>query len=228
MQTLIIILFILAFLSLTLQLSLIEKKFSTIIFYVLAVVILYFLYPYAIEQSYAKFKSLIQNAHIMSNIMVLQIVECLLGLLFSIFLIRTYYKERVYKFFKFFNYFPGLIIFPAIFYAESAVFLNISGMDFQFLAIMIALVLPAIIIGMKIIIKFLIPEYDLRLELKFILHILQLVTAVIISINLFKLPTANVVSDFHISQLLVFFGLVLVFGMVGVGRYYWVMRKRSE
>ncbi len=219
MQTLIIILFILAFLLTVLQLSLVKLKFSSIVFFVLVSFMLYFAYPYAIEQSYAGFKEITQNQHIVSNFMVIQIIECLLGLLFSIFLIRMFYNERVRKFFKYFNYFPGFIIFPALFYTESAIFLNVSGMNFQVLAIIIAIVLPIAIIGMNVIIKMLIPEYDLRLELKFILHILQLTTAIIISINLFKLPTANLESDFYISQLLVFFGLVLLFGVIGFVRY---------
>ncbi len=219
MHTLIIILFVLVFLSLVIQLSLIHQKYSTVVFYILSSVILYFLYPFAIEQSYSKFKSLTQNVQTVSNFMVVQIIECLLGILFSIFLIKIFYNERVHKFFKYFIFFPGLIIFPAIFYAESAIFLNVSGMNFQLLAVIIAISLPAIIIGLKIMIKVLIPEYDLRLELKFILHILQLLTAIVISINIFKLPTANIESDFHISQLLVFFGLVFIFGIVGLVRY---------
>ncbi len=220
MQTLIIILFILAFFSLIIQLSLIENKLAAIVFFALSSIMLYIFYPYAIEQSYSKFKLLIENKHTVSNFMVLQIVECLLGLMFSIFLIRMFYKERVHRFFKYFSYFPGFIIFPAFFYTESAMFLNISGMNFQLLAILTAIALPAIVIGMKIMIKLLIPEYDLRLELKFILHILQLTTAIIISINLFKLPTANLVSEFHISQLLIFVALILAFGTIGFVRYH--------
>ncbi len=219
MQTLIIILFILAFILTVLQLSLIKLKYSSAVFFVLVSFMLYFTYPYAIEQSYAKFKELTHNQHIVSNFMVIQIIECLLGLLFSIFLIRMFYNERVRKFFKYFAYFPGFIIFPALFYTESAVFLNISGMNFQLLAIIIAVILPLAVIGINILVKMLIPEYDLRLELKFILHILQLTTAIIISINIFKLPTANLESDFYISQLLVFFGLVFLFGLVGFVRY---------
>lgn len=219
MHTLIIILFILAFSSFVLQLSLINKKSVIFGFYVIIALSLYFLYPYAIEQSYAKFQQLIQNHHTLSNFMVIQIIECLSGILFSIFLIRMFYKEKIYKIFRYFNFFPGIVIFPALFYSESAIFLNITGFDFKILAIIIAILVPVILFSTQQLLNYLVPEYDLRLELKFIVHILQLVVAIIISIKLFRLPTANLISDFYIEQLFAFFGLVIIFALIGLLKY---------
>ncbi len=219
MQTFIIILLILAFLSFVLQLTLFEQDRTAIVFCIVAAVGIYFMYPFAIEQSYSKFQQLMQNQHKLSNIMVVQIIECLLGLLFSIFLIRMFYGEKVNKVFKYFKFFPGIIIFPALFYAESAIFLNVTGVDFKILAIIVAVVLPATIFLINKSLKYLVPEYDLRLELKFMLHILQLIVAVIISIRIFRLPTTNLVSEFYIKQLLAFFGVVLLFGILGFFRY---------
>ncbi len=201
------------------QLSLVKSKLLPVIFFALISVALYFMYPYAIEQSYAKFKAITQNKQLMSNLVVLQVIECLSGLLFSIFLIRIFYKEKVRQIFKYFIFFPGFVIFPTVFYAESAVFLNVSGLNFQFLAIITAIVIPAFILATKALVRFVVPEYDLRLEIKFILHILQLMISVIISVSLFTQPTTNLMSDFHILQLLAFFGLVFLLAAAGLLKY---------
>ncbi len=226
MQSLTVILLLLAWLSFILQISITKQKTTLIIFLSAIAVGLYLSYPYAIEQSYDKFKSITGNKTIMSNLMVFQIIESITGMLFSIFLIRMFYNEKVHKIFRWFSYFPGIVIIPAVFYTESFLFLNVAGLNFQVFAIIIAIAMPLILIGLRILTKKLVPEYDLRLELKFILHTVQLFVAIILSIQLFSLPTAgNYIQDFPIYQLLALLMLMLVFGVIGMMNYNRRMKK---
>ncbi|PXY02094.1 hypothetical protein DF185_05465 [Marinifilum breve] len=225
MQLLIILLFILAFASFALHITLIKRWLVQ--FVILAVLGLgfYFAYPYAIEQSYTSFRTTIDNQQIVSNFLVLQIIECIMGLLFCIFLIRDFYKERTIAIFRYFKLFPGIVILPALFYAENIVFITIHGLNFQFLAVLIAIIVPLFIFGLIKLISWLIPEYDLRLELKFILHILQLVLSVVISVKLFALPVNSSVGEMNYIPLTVLLVLLLVMGRIGVYLHHRKMNK---
>lgn len=217
MQTLIIILFLLAWLSFLLQISITKQNITVIIFVTIIAIGLYTSYPYAIEQSYSKFQKILSNRLIMSNLMVLQIAESIIGIFFSIFLIRMFYNEKVHKIFRWFSYFPGIIIVPAIFYTQSFLFLNISAFSFKLLATTIAVLLPLIILSVKVLIKKIIPEYDLRLELKFMIHVLQLFVAIIISIKIFSLPITNKYTyQYPVYQLISLLVLLLVFTILGM------------
>ena len=185
----------------------------------------YLSYPLAIEQSYTSFQTTLANQKIVSNFLVLQIVECILGLLFCIFLIRDFYKERTIPVFRYFKLFPGFIVLPALFYAESLIFLSFSGISFQLLAIAIALVFPLMIWGLMQFTSWLIPEYDLRLELKFILHILQLILSVVISVKIYALPVQSALEPISYAPLGALLVLLLLSGSLGMLLYQRKMNK---
>lgn len=225
MQLLIILLFVLAITGFVLQITLIKKLTVQFAFCGILALGIYFAYPYAIEQSYSRFKINIDNQQVVSNFLVLQIVECVVGLLFCIYLIRDFYKERTIAIFRYFKLFPGIIVLPALFYAESFVFLNIPGIHFQTLAIFIALLVPALVFGTLKLIKWLIPEYDLRLELKFIIHILQLILSLVISIKIFALPVKSSLGEMSFLPFTALLTLVVSIGVLGI---YWHNRKMNK
>ncbi|NOU58335.1 hypothetical protein [Marinifilum caeruleilacunae] len=225
MIILIVLLFVLSMISFVLQIGMIKNFLIQLGFYVILALGLYFSYPYAIEQSYTTFKTATENQEIVSNLLVIQIVECIIGLLFCIFLIRDFYKERTLTIFRFFKLFPGIILVPSMFYLQSFVFLNVPGLDFQILAIIIAVLVPSLVLGTVKLMNCLIPEYDLRLELKFIIHILQLILSVVISIKLFALPVNSSLGELSYLPFLVFALLVLV--MAGIGMY-WHNRQMKK
>ncbi len=225
MVSFISILLLLALLSFVIQLSLLKSNLPVIILLMMVSVGIYLAYPFAIEQGYSKFQEMLTKQEIVSNFLVVQIVECIAGVLLSIFLIRMFYNEPVISVFRYLNYFPGIIILPAFFYMESFIFLNIPGVSFKLLALLIALFVPAFIFGFIKLIRYFIPEYDLRLELKFVLHIIQLLVAIIVSVKLFRLPVKSAITDFPLMQLAVLFFLLIGTGIVGFVLYNRKIRK---
>ena len=225
MESFISILFLLALLSFVIQLSLLKSNLPVAILLLMVSVGIFLAYPFAIEQSYSKFQEMLTKQEIVSNFLVIQIVECIAGILLSIFLIRMFYNEPVISVFRYLNYFPGIIVLPAFFYLESFIFLTIPGVSFKLLALLIALLVPAFIFGFIKLIRYLIPEYDLRLELKFVLHILQLLVTIIVSIKLFRLPVKSAVTDVPLMQLAVLLFLLIGVGIVGFVLYNRKIRK---
>ena len=224
-QTLTIILLVLAIIACSLQFSLFPVR--KVIWGWLAgiAVYVYLMYSKAIEQSYSVFTEMISDSSLMTDFAVLLIIEAIAGLLLSIYLIRFYYNERVKKYFHYFVYLPGITLFYAIFYLESYLFLQITGINFQWLAIILAIVIPLFLLTVKWIITSLIPEFDLRLELKFGLHIIQLVGAVILSVLLLSLPVKRMDIMISVNQLSVFLITVFVFAALGVLWYNFRMKQ---
>lgn len=196
--------------------------------FVLLAAFIFGMHGNAIEQSYAKFNEQAANTPLIGNLVVIQTIEAIGGALLSIFLIRLHYNEPVKKVFRYFKYLPGVIIFPAVFYLESYLYLNITGIDFKLLAMLMALVIPLILYSLVLVYKRLISEFDLRLELKFLLHIVQLLLAVIISTNLFRLPVIQSPMEFPSVQLGVILGIALILIVTGIIIYNLKLNRHNK
>ena len=215
-QILIIALFTIAFVSLPMQLALIKRRYVRYLWLTIVAIFTYFMHTKAIEQSYSLFREQLANPDLIGNLLVIQIVEAFAGVLLSIFLLRLYHKERVKKAFRFFKYFPGIMPFISLFYIESYLFLNIHNMEFWVLSALTAAIFVFIIIGFMFIFKSLLAEYDLRLELKFFLHIAQLMIAVFMSVLLFRLPVYHQISPVSVYQTGIIIAGALLFIVIGI------------
>lgn len=227
-ETLVIILFVLAMASCSLQFTLFPLR--RIMWGCLAgiAIYVYLMYSRAIEQSYSAFLEILSDSPLMTDFAVVQVIEAIGGLLISIFLIRFHYNEPVKRYFRFLVYFPGIIVFPSIFYAESYLFLQVPGINFQVLAIVLAIAFPLFLLVGKWLITSLIPEFDLRLELKFGIHIIQLVCAVILSVVLFRLPVKTAALSVSVNQLIALLTTVLLFTAFGMLWYNFRMKRLNN
>lgn len=201
MQTLILLIFVLSILSFALQLALFRRRLFVALWLVILGAFVYFAHAWAIELSYKAFEQTMADVRLMGNFTVALVAEAIGGILFSIFLIRYAYGEPVRKYFRNLIYLPGLVIFPALFYLEAYAFLQQAGADFTGLAILMSIGFPLAILGLWFMFYLLVPEYDLRLELKFILHVLQLAMAIILAEMLLGLPVAYSGAPVDFSQL---------------------------
>lgn len=191
---------------------------------------IYFSHTYAIEQSYDKFTQNLGNIKLMTDFVVVEVVEALGGLLLAIFMMRNYFGEPVKKFFRFAIYIPGVLVFPALFYFSSFAYLNFTGVNFKLMAIILAVTFPAVLFGIHVLLKWLIPEFDIRTELKFIVHILQLIGGIILSIQYLKLPVHTVQNSQVLNTkelLLIVFSAIIII-MLGVVKYQFVMWRKIK
>lgn len=225
MQTLITVLFILAIIAFPLQLSLLKRKYIIYGWLILTGCFIWFMHTRAIEQSYSRFQEQLSDTDLVGNLLVLQIIESIGGMLLSIFLIRLHYNERVKKNFHLLVYFPGIIVLPALFYLESYMFLNIPGIPFKVLAAILAISIPLLLLLVLYFLKQMVEEFDLRLEIKFMVHLFQLLLAVIISITLFRLPTSATKTAFPAGPVAVFLGCVIAGLFIGRIIYHYRFNK---
>ncbi|MCG8579304.1 MAG: hypothetical protein MI866_05280 [Bacteroidales bacterium] len=227
MQTLVIILFILAIVSFAIQLQLFRNSRLHWSWLVIVALFVYFMHHLAIEQSYKAFRATLTDTGVMMDFTVLQVIEAIGGLLVSIYMIRDHYREPVKKFFRYTVYLPGLIIFPALFYLESILFLQVHGVDFRLIAFSVAIFAMILIWLIGLGFKTLIPEFDLRLEMKFIVHLIQLTGGIILSVLMLRLPVNTAVQELSLLPLLVLL-TVIVCGIISGVFWYQIRMKRLK
>jgi hypothetical protein len=161
----------------------------------------------------------------MGKMLVIQVIESIGGILLSIYLLSLHHGEWLKKGFRFFKYFPGIMPFIALFYFESYLFLNIHGMEFHFLALIIAFGFMTAILGCIRLFRWLLGSYDLMLEMKFFLHIIQMFVALFISVQLFGLKVPEQTAYWSLQQTGIVLGAALVVMAIGFIFYRLKIRK---
>ncbi len=217
METLILILFATAVLLSGIQLSFVGNKWAVAAWLLVFGIFVFAVHTRAIEQSYDSFTRQLENTRLITDFVVVLVLEALLGILTAIFMIRKHFGESARSRFRLAMYFPGLTVFPALFYFMSLFYLNSFTFSFTSVAVALAVAFPLVILLLRYTAKKIVPEFELRAELKFILHILQLLGGIILSIQYMKLPVAQL-SDapvLPLGDLLIM--LLLTAGFVGIG-----------
>ncbi len=228
METIIIILFIVGLVSFALQMQVANNKWLTTSCLIILAVAAYFAHYICIEQSYSSIKASLSNHELMMNFVVIQIIEALGGILISLYNVRKHYHEKVNPFFKYYNFVPGIIAFPALFYFETLTFLINPEIDFIVLAIAFALAVPAIIILLKMFFQVIIPDFEMLMETKFFIHIIQLIGGIWLSISFLKLPVAHSNSSQFDILPLIALAAILIIGGMGGGIWYHFKLKRIQ
>lgn len=142
------------------------------LFAVVAAVFVYLTYPYAIEQTktglvaYIADRSLREYAAIFISLDVALIVAYSFSRLSRprgrwgrviAFLLRLY---------------PGVLIFPVLFYLQSTLIFALPGMDFGVVSLLLATGTVVLLLGLTFLLRFLLPEEEQRLEVLFLVCLL--------------------------------------------------------
>ncbi len=190
MEYLVIILLAVSFVQVVVQYSLIEKLAGLLIIIVVWSFVCYQMHGKAIEQSYATFQNQLSDTVLMVNLAVLQVVEAVLGILMSLSLLKIRMGAQARRGIVFLKNIPGIVGFIALLYAESFLFLQIHIGSFSRLAIILALGFGILLLVFVKGLRWLIPEFELRCEIKFLLHVVQIILASTIYISISGLKVA--------------------------------------
>lgn len=215
MEFAIIIILIVSVLLFALQMSFFEKKWVQWLYLGAAAIGIYLAYPLAIEESYASIRQTMTNAHTIGDFSALVIAEALLGCLLSITQISILFGERIKKWWRYATYFSGVVVFIALFYLETLLFITVRGFDFQLFAAILALAIPAAVWLIKRFLYWLVPEDELRAEMKFFLHLIQILLAMVLSIIVLRLPVNTATQQQTLTQSAIILLFALVVAAIG-------------
>ena len=146
-----------------------------------------FAWPYAISQSKTQIASWLEDTALMLDTSVLLTVEVALQMSFCLLAIimktSDSIKPRTRWMFRLLEWFPGLLIFPVLFSLSVVTIFALPGVSFQLVAWGTACALLASIILGTWLLKWLLPEYELRLELLFLCNALIGLLGIVATVN---------------------------------------------
>ncbi len=187
---------------------------------------LYWAYPMAIEESYSGIQKTMTDLSVMTNFSTLVIAEGLLGCLLSIFYTKLMFGHRIKKYWNYVLYFSGFVFFVALYYLESLLFINVRDMEFDTLAMILAVVIPLALLGLKIFVKWLVPQTDLRTEMSFFLHLAQILLAIALSVIVLKLPVKTPENDTHLIEFIIILGGASLMALSGYFYYHIIFKRK--
>ena len=178
----------------------------------------------AIEQSKTQIADWIENTELMRNISVILSLDAIIQLAFGIMTVQKSEHKETKRSVKIFKKFPGLLIFPVTFGILIELIFMLPGTSFSLIAYLLAASILIIVpVGSRLL-RTLLPESDLRLEILFLSNVLVAMIGVIATVNgeTQNKPADNV--DFYALSGVV---LLLMAGIIaGIGINALKQRKR--
>ncbi|MDR1370377.1 MAG: hypothetical protein LBJ72_09695 [Dysgonamonadaceae bacterium] len=186
-------------------------------------------YPYAITQSKTQLADYLNNTAIMQDMAVLVTFESVIYLTFCFSAMRQLYGTKPKYQMKLLHWYPGLLVFPALFYVLINAVFGLSGVDFSLIAYVLAggifLLLPLLSLG----IKRLLPEKELRLEVQFLVSLFVAITGLTCTVNGNVIYTA-MEEPLNTNALIAALGIFLFFFGTGYvwNRIKWKLKRSNK
>ena len=228
MEYIILILILFIFINTILKLSY-WKWWQSVIFGFICGVFILFIYPIAISQSKTELAAYLNNPKVMQDLAVLVTLESIIYIAFCFMAMQQLYTRTIRRWVKLLFWYPGILVFPVLFYVLTNTIFNFPGVDFTTIAYTLAggvfVLFPLLSIG----IKWVLPEKELRLEVQFLISLFVTITGLISTENGNTVYSAvNEPSD--IKALSVALGLFLLLFAVGYGwnKLKWRFKHKSD
>ena len=125
-------------------------------------------YPYAILQSKTQIADYLQNTEALQNMAVIITVESALCFGFCVTYLRGLYGKKNPWWAELLWWYPSLLLFPVVFYFLTECIFTFVGTPFATVACLVAVLTLAVIPALARLVKWLVPEKDLRLEVHFL------------------------------------------------------------
>jgi hypothetical protein len=226
MEEALFLFFAVCFLVLLLKLSVWTRWWQVLAAALVMSTACYAFYPLAEEQNVLQLNQLVRDQATVLNLAVLLLVESVLGLMICRKLIERHYNLPVKKVWFGLMFYPGLIPMVVLLYLEAYLFLQTTGYAYETLAIFFAgLAFAAMLIGF-VLIRQILPEFILRLEVLLLLQFVQAVVAVVFTVVYSPASLPDKDHSFSLTPLLLILALLVAGTAIGYGLYLWKSKKQ--
>lgn len=144
-------------------------------------------WPYAIEQSKTQIADWLADSRLMLDTSVVLTVELTLQMAFCLLSVHvdnfSPVKRQMLWAYRVLYWFPGVLIFPVLFFGLTQTVFAFPGMSFKLLAWLFAGFVMLVVPLGRYLIRWLLPEKDLRLELFFLTNALVAILGIIATVN---------------------------------------------
>ena len=184
---------------------------------------------FASEQSQVTLQTMLSDPKVLGNITVLLTVETAVCMAYCFTSLRTLFKGKESRWHKVLQWYPNLLIFPALFYVLTQAIFYYTGVSFEHIAFWIGASVVVFIILGSLGLQKLLPEKDLRLELHFLVSLLITLLGLIGTANgqILYVPQSEPINLKVLGGIFTFF--IALFGIgFGFSKLYWFLRQRKQ
>lgn len=186
METVVVILMLLVYFSFILKQSW-RKLRSVILISLVSALFIGFSWPYAIEQSKTQISDWLSDTALMLDISVVLSIEVVLQMTFCMLAVHIGSSgtlgKRTVNIYRVLSWFPGLMIFPVLFSLLVYMIFSFPGVSFPLVAWSLAAGILVFIPTGSLLIRRMLPEKELRLEILFLTNVLVAVLGIIATVN---------------------------------------------
>lgn len=186
MQTLVLVLILLVCFNFMLKQTY-SKRWVVATVSIICALFIGMAWPYAIEQSKTQIANWLANPSLMLDTSVILSIEVCIQLSFCIFAVHMMTggvaKPHTLWTYRLLRLFPGLLIFPVLFSGLVALIFSFPGASFSALAWGMAVCVLVLIPVGTILLRHLLPEKELRLELLFLTNALTAILGIVATVN---------------------------------------------
>ena len=153
----------------------------------IAAVFVILVWPYAIEQSKTQIADWLSDNQLMLDTSVVLTLEIVLQMAFCLLAVHVAnfspVKRRMMWAYCVLYWFPGVLIFPVLFFGLTQAIFSFPGVSFKLIAWLFGLFIFVVIPVGRWLVRWLLPEEELRLELFFLTNALVAILGIIATVN---------------------------------------------
>jgi len=180
-----------------------------------------FMWGYAIEQSKSQISTWLANSSLMLDVAVVLTIEVAIQMAFCVLSANIQTSGKVKQLtiyiYKALRWFPGILIFPVLFSILVVTIFALPGLSFQLVSWLLAVAVCVVILLGRWLLKWLLPEKEIRLELLFLSNALLAILGIIATVN--GQTAVEGFSEVDLGALLGVVALVIVGLVIGVFIY---------
>lgn len=193
------------------------KTWQVAIWTVICTLFIGLTWEYAIQQSKNEIGEWLGNQKLMLDTSVILTIEVLWQMAYCMLSGKLLYGENVSRrtiwIYRILRFFPGILIIPVLFYLQIQMMYLIHGVDFAVISWSLATIVFIAMMGMPFVLRWLLPQKSLRLEVLFLSSSIVLILGIVTTVN----GTTNFKGSDPIEwyALFIFCALATVCGIVG-------------
>ena len=205
------------------------KPWQTVIFGIVCALFIIWTCQFAILQSKTQLSDYLRNTRVMQDSAVLITIESAIYFAFCFAALREMFGKKTKKWVQPLYWYPGLLIFPVLFYLLTQIIFAMPGTDFNTISYLLG---GGVLIGLpalSYLVKYLYPEKELRLEVHFLVSLFVCTIGLITTVN-GNVTYAAVEEPLNIKALLLSLLLFVVTFSAGFiwNRIKWIIRQKKE
>jgi hypothetical protein len=205
------------------------KWWQTMLFGLLCAVFIVVACQYAVLQSKTQLADYLANKAILQDTAVLITMESVLCVAFCFATLSAIHRGKRKLGLKILDWYPGLLLFPVLFYLLTQTIYAMPGSDFSTIAQLLAAGIFIAIPLLSFLIKYLYPEKELRLEVHFLVSLFVCIIGLITTVN-GNVTYAVAKEPLNVQAIILSIGLFLILFLSGIllNKIKWNIKWRVE